>query len=119
MLRRVSRLAPDRLAFVVYWVLGIFVHRAALYIDQLEGAARRFTFVLFLSVPVVGLLVFKYFDFAVNTTIDIFGLGAFPDSLIRISKSIVLPIAISFTALQSSGYLIDVYVRKYPPTRAC
>lgn len=69
---------------------------------------KRRVFILGLVCSLLPLLVFKY-------TIDIVNyLGQVALSE-RLSKSLLLPLGISFFTFQSLSYLIDTYNAKYPP----
>lgn len=103
---------------VLFLGFCIFVHYAARYIKGQSGTYRKLSLVLMLSVPFVGLFFFKYLNFSVSTVAQLAGPGLVPQTVLNLASSVVLPIAISFTALQSSSYLIDVYREAYPPSES-
>ena len=78
---------------------------------KMEGAknikARRFWFWLSISINLGFLGVFKYYNFFVNSFVDLFsdfGLHLEPRTL-----SIVLPVGISFYTFHGLSYVIDIY----------
>lgn len=64
----------------------------------------------------IGLLgFFKYFNFFVDSFVEAFSL--FGVSLNVNSLNIILPVGISFYTFQTLSYSIDIYRRKFEPTR--
>ena len=62
------------------------------------------------------LLFFKYFNFLANTVIDIIN-ALFVNSYDYIVLNIILPVGISFYTFQTLSYVIDVYKEKYEPEK--
>lgn len=60
------------------------------------------------------LFIFKYFNFFVDTFIDLFGVAGNRSNLIRI----ILPVGISFYTFQTLSYTIDIYRRQLQPTKS-
>lgn len=60
------------------------------------------------------LLFFKYYNFFVDTFVDVFSL--FGKEISVHSLLIILPVGISFYTFQTLSYSIDVYTRKMTPT---
>ena len=58
---------------------------------------------------------FKYYNFFVDSFIDLF--GAFGITLQSSTLNIILPVGISFYTFQALSYSIDVYCRKIEPTK--
>lgn len=85
-------------------------------LDVTSEASRRKRLVLVSIVVNLGLLgVFKYFNFFVDSVVDILegvGLGANERAL-----NIVLPVGISFYTFQTLGYTLDVYRRTLRPCK--
>lgn len=78
-----------------------------------EERRRRLALVTSLAVNLGLLAVFKYFDFFVNSAVEILeavGLQANPTSL-----NVILPVGISFYTFQTLSYTIDVYRGKTKP----
>ena len=64
----------------------------------------------------LGLLgTFKYYDFFVESFVEMFAVGGI--NLQANTLNIILPVGISFYTFQSLSYSIDVYRRKLKPTR--
>lgn len=87
---------------------------AALGIDRSDSERKRKLYLLFSVVANLGMLgYFKYTNFALDTLRPLlaqFGLDT-P------SINVILPIGISFYTFQEMSYTIDVYRKKYKPTR--
>lgn len=104
------------LLFVSYAVLACENVAATLWLAYVTGvtfcgakylARRRLPLFVTLMLAVLPLLVFKYYGFACTVLSDI----GLPCS----SRSLVVPIGISFFTLQAIGYIIDVYRGKIAP----
>ena len=104
------------LLFVSYVVLACENVAATLWLAYVTGvtfcgakylARRRLPLFATLMLAVLPLLVFKYYGFACTVLSDI-GLSCS-------SRSLVVPIGISFFTLQAIGYIIDVYRGKIAP----
>ena len=98
------------LAFSILWnqAIGLGIHRA--------GVQSQRQLLLTLGVVVdVGLLgYFKYYDFFVSSGHNVFsdlGLGGFPLG----TRSIVLPVGISFFTFMAISYIVDIYRRELEP----
>ena len=59
-----------------------------------------------------ALLFFKYFEFLLNSVIDLINL--FPFHVESVSLQILLPVGISFYTFQTLSYAVDVYRGDYP-----
>lgn len=68
---------------------------------------------LILNFGILGF--FKYFNFFLDSFVDIFTL--FGTSFSYSSLSIILPVGISFYTFQTLSYTIDIYNRKLEPTK--
>ncbi len=98
------------LAFSILWnqAIGLGIHRA--------GVQSQRQLLLALGVVVdVGLLgYFKYYDFFVSSGSNVFadlGLGGFPLG----TRSLVLPVGISFFTFMAISYIVDIYRRELEP----
>ena len=82
-----------------------------------EERAKRRKMLLWISVIVnIGFLgFFKYFNFFVDSFVTAFSFFGSP--LEARSFNIVLPVGISFYTFQTMSYTIDVYKRKFEPTK--
>ena len=60
------------------------------------------------------LFVFKYFNFFVDSFVELFGFSEKGSNLIRI----ILPVGISFYTFQTLSYTIDIYRRQLQPTKS-
>ena len=103
------------------WFLPLLIGSAsldwwmALRMDRAQGRARR----AWLAAPIgINLLVLGYFKYigflADNLSALLASTGL---RLATPEHSIILPIGISFYTFHSLSYCIDVYRRKFPPTR--
>ena len=63
------------------------------------------------------LAIFKYFNFFIDSFIDLFNLFPFHDSE-TLTLNIILPIGISFYTFQTMSYTIDIYFKKLQPTNS-
>lgn len=77
---------------------------------------RRFLLALSVSVNVVFLGFFKYFDFFIDSTASM--LAAFGIHVSPVVLGIILPPGISFYTFQELAYLVDVYQRKLEPAHS-
>jgi D-alanyl-lipoteichoic acid acyltransferase DltB (MBOAT superfamily) len=82
-----------------------------------EGTPRRRKALLLLSLTVnLGLLgFFKYYNFFLDSFVNAFTFLGYEIS--SRSLNIVLPVGISFYSFQTLSYSIDVYKRKFEPTK--
>ena len=69
---------------------------------------------IFFNLSILGF--FKYFDFFINSWLDLLKLIGFDIQNI-ISLEIILPIGISFYTFQTMSYSIDIYLKKLKPTK--
>jgi len=83
--------------------------------DQAIGKLRKILFRVSVSINVLLLLVFKYFNFFQSNVNSLFdSLGIAPWGLLHIA----LPIGISFITFQKISYLIDCYDKKVDPQKS-
>jgi D-alanyl-lipoteichoic acid acyltransferase DltB (MBOAT superfamily) len=97
------------LAFSIVWnqAFALAIHRSP------SGSTRRLLLTAGL-VGDVGLLgYFKYYDFFVSSSDDLFGLVGIGMPLEL--RSIVLPVGISFFTFMAISYLVDVYRGDFEP----
>ena len=114
-------------AFYMFWnykliFLILFTtlisYGGALLINKYKEKKKLKTFLMILSVTLclLVLLFFKYFNFLANTVIDIIN-ALFVNSYDYIVLNIILPVGISFYTFQTLSYVIDVYKEKYEPEK--
>jgi D-alanyl-lipoteichoic acid acyltransferase DltB (MBOAT superfamily) len=98
------------LAFSILWnqAIGVGIHRARVQ-------SQRQVLLALGVVADVGLLgYFKYYDFFVSSGTNVFsdlGLDGFPLG----TRSIVLPVGISFFTFMAISYIVDIYRRELEP----
>ncbi len=93
----------------VDWILANLIAR------EKDGKSARRWVATSVTVNLVFLGFFKYFNFFVDSGVALLGalgLPAFGQHL-----DVVLPIGISFYTFQSISYIVDVYRREVPPAR--
>ena len=106
-------------AFYMFWnykliFLILFTtlisYGGALLINKYKEKKKLKTFLMISSVTLclLVLLFFKYFNFLANTVIDIIN-ALFVNSYDYIVLNIILPVGISFYTFQTLSYVIDVY----------
>ena len=88
------------------YLSGLAIHRSS-------GQGRRWFLWANVSVNLLILCLFKYYDFFAQSFADLF-LGGRSDHLLL---HLVLPVGISFYTFQALSYSIDVYRRSVTPTR--
>ena len=66
---------------------------------------------VFTNLSLLGL--FKYFNFFIDSLIDLLGIGGYTRTL-----NIILPVGISFYTFQTMSYTIDIYRRQFKPTNS-
>ena len=114
-------------AFYMFWnykliFLILFTtlisYGGALLINKYKEKKKLKTFLMISSVTLclLVLLFFKYFNFLANTVIDIIN-ALFVNSYDYIILNIILPVGISFYTFQTLSYVIDVYKEKYEPEK--
>jgi len=86
------------------------------YLGKTEGKAKR-KWLLFTSLffNLGLLLIFKYFNFFVESFVSAF--SVFGTEFNVTSWQILLPVGISFYTFQTLSYTIDIYRRKIQPTK--
>ncbi len=86
-----------------------------LRISETDSARKRKGLLAISLIVNLGMLfVFKYFNFFVDTFIELFGITENRSNLIRI----ILPVGISFYTFQTLSYTIDIYRRQLQPTKS-
>jgi D-alanyl-lipoteichoic acid acyltransferase DltB (MBOAT superfamily) len=104
------------LCSITHYVAGIILQ----YIDKKyitgKGNWRRKTVLCISCLISLGVLgVFKYYDFFVTSFVEIFAnIGI---SLNATTLHLILPVGISFYTFHTLSYTIDVYRRKFQPTK--
>lgn len=93
---------------VTDYILGLKIHNS-------ESDLKRKSYLIISLVINLGILgFFKYYNFFVNSFIDLFDL--FGITLNSSTLSILLPVGISFYTFQTLSYTIDIYRKKLDPT---
>jgi D-alanyl-lipoteichoic acid acyltransferase DltB (MBOAT superfamily) len=97
------------LCSITNYVAGIFLMKT----DDEKRRKVILTVCCLISIGVLG--VFKYYDFFVQAFVDAF--SAFGVSLHARALHLILPVGISFYTFHTLSYTIDVYRKKFEPTR--
>jgi len=85
-------------------------------LERYEAKQKRKALLCLSIITNIGILIFfKYFNFFVDTFVDVFSF--FGKEISVTSLQIILPVGISFYTFQTLSYTIDVYNRKIAPTR--
>jgi alginate O-acetyltransferase complex protein AlgI len=97
------------LAFSIVWnqVLALAIHGSR------DAGARKWILALAVAGNLALLAYFKYYDFFVTSTTDLFALVGLDVPLE--TRSIVLPVGISFFTFMGIAYVVDVYRRDFAP----
>ncbi len=85
-------------------ILTLVDYVAAIWIEDRQGAKRKWALIVSLISNLGFLGVFKYYNFGASNIAALLGLP--PD---RFYYDIVLPLGISFHTFQSISYVVDVY----------
>ncbi len=94
---------------VANYLSGIKIEKA-----QVSGRSRLWLAIgLIINIGTLG--VFKYFNFFIDSFVDLVSLTGY--HLPRSSVRIVLPLGISFYIFLSLSYIIDIYKKKIPADR--
>lgn len=96
--------------FLCLIALTSFVSWATGLMMQNNTHKRLYVF-LNVSINLLILGVFKYFNFFINSFCDLFGIAN------SITLQLILPVGISFYTFQALSYSIDVYREKIAPTK--
>ncbi len=86
---------------VVIWLFGGAIERAP------SGGRRKLLAILSVAFTLLPLLVFKYFDFALETLNS--GIALLHRPPIQSSVHLLLPIGISFYTFEAIAYTVDIY----------
>lgn len=99
---------------IIIAVTTLVDYFAAMFIDQTDNPRKRKFFLWTSVVANLGMLgYFKYTNFALDTLRPLLAKIGLDTPAIEV----VLPIGISFYTFQEMSYTIDVYRRKYKPTK--
>ena len=98
---------------IVSTLVDYVVGRALMSEDRPKPRKRWLQFSLAANLGMLG--VFKYFNFFVDSGIELFQFLGLPAS--EVTLRVILPIGISFYTFQTLSYSIDVYARRLQPTR--
>ena len=81
-----------------------------------EKQRKRLNYLKFsIFINLLILIVFKYFNFFIESWINIYNIFPFNDSDVW-TLNVILPIGISFYTFQTMSYTIDIYYKKLKPT---
>ena len=99
------------LIYLILFTTGVS-YFCALMIERCEDKprARKAYMITAVTVSLLVLFFFKYFNFLSNTVTTIFGLSEF-------TLNLILPVGISFYTFQTLSYVIDVYRGTLPAER--
>ena len=81
-----------------------------LFITQ-DGNKRKSLLFISIFINLFLLGVFKYFNFFIDSFIDLFGISGYVRTL-----NFILPVGISFYTFQTMSYTIDIYRKQFKPT---
>lgn len=97
------------------WVSGVLIEKVRERSTPPTWISAKFLLIsnIVLNLAILGF--FKYYNFFVDSFIDLF--GAFGITLQSSTLSIILPVGISFYTFQALSYSIDVYRKKIEPTK--
>jgi D-alanyl-lipoteichoic acid acyltransferase DltB (MBOAT superfamily) len=104
--------------WLIFLIVGttLVSYLTAIFIERTKSnALKKFWLVLALIVCLGVLVFFKYFNFLVQSAIDV--LNLFKMNLDDFSLNIILPVGISFYTFQTLSYVIDVYKGKFKAER--
>ncbi len=95
---------------------SVMDYTIGIYLGKTDTKSKRKLLLIISLVANLGLLgVFKYYNFFVESFIDLF--QSFGIQLQYESLKIILPVGISFYTFQTLSYTLDVYKRKLDPTK--
>lgn len=94
---------------IVDFLIGKAIGAAA------EQAKRKRLMLLSVATNLTILGFFKYFNFFIDSTIDLLNLIGIPSNPTVLN--IILPVGISFYTFQSMSYVIDIYNKKLDPAK--
>lgn len=106
------------LLLIAFTTISTFVIGAAIDKQLTNGGRRkkaRWLSTLNICVNVGILLVFKYFNFFIDSFVDAFSLFGY--HIHATPLKLILPIGISFYTFQALTYSIDIYQQKIKPTK--
>ncbi len=102
------------LGLVVVISLSDYLIGRGLAVEERPGK-RKLLLALSLLVNLAILGFFKYFNFFISSAAELLNLIGFKANLSTLN--IILPVGISFYIFKSLSYTIDVYRKKYEPTK--
>ena len=98
------------LSTVVDYFVGLKIHRC-------QDNKNRKHYLWFSILFNVGLLgFFKYFNFFIDSWIDLLGSFGYKQKSVW-TLNVILPVGISFYTFQTMSYSLDIYYRKLKPTK--
>ncbi len=105
-------------AWLIFPIMGttLVSYLSALCMHRAESVKVKRLFLVLTLVVCLGTLVFfKYFNFLIDSVIQL--LNLFAMDLSGISLNVILPVGISFYTFQTLSYVIDVYRGKFAPEK--
>jgi len=99
---------------LLIWISTIVDYVVGRKIFSTQDFIKR-KILLFISVFTNLMLLgfFKYFNFFIDSFIDLFGIDGYTRTL-----NIILPVGISFYTFQTMSYTIDIYRKQFRPTKS-
>lgn len=97
---------PPAALIVIYLI--ILTRFGGLFLDSLQGRLKTLFLIFLISVTLLPLLFFKYYNFI---TIDVLQIR---DSLLKV----ILPVGISFYTFTVIGYYFDIYRNEVPASHS-
>jgi alginate O-acetyltransferase complex protein AlgI len=105
----------------VYYVALILFITISSYFDAIlveqakPGLSQKWTLIVAVTINILIIATFKYYNFFVGETSRLFGHAYSPTDWFYLN--VLLPLGISFHVFQCIGYHIDVYQRRRPAER--
>ena len=100
----------DLIYLILFTTLVSYVCARMIEKNAERPGLRKFYMITAVTVSLLVLFFFKYFNFLSNTVTAIFGLSEF-------TLDLILPVGISFYTFQTLSYVIDVYRGTLPAER--
>ena len=100
----------DLIYLILFTTLVSYVCARKIEKNSDRPGLRKFYMITAVTVSLLVLFFFKYFNFLSNTVTTIFGLSEF-------TLKLILPVGISFYTFQTLSYVIDVYRGTLPAER--
>lgn len=97
------------LSTIVDYIFGLLIHKTK------DNSSRKFYLYFSLLFNLGLLFVFKYFNFFIDTLLDLYSVFGFSKES-SWTLNVILPVGISFYTFQTMSYTIDIYKKQLIPT---